>query len=251
MQVVLQNGQVELHQIIEIDSVTFATTPNPLAHSCGADSVHNPALTYGSMTDQEGNVYKTIVIGSQEWMAENLKTNVYRNGEIISNINSNNEWAVLTTGAWCYLNNNSLNLCPYGKLYNWYAVADERNLCPTGWHIPTDIEWSTLINFLDPSANGGNTLPNNAGSKMKSVGELYFVAANQDATNESGFGGLPGGVRFFDGPFIGTGNTGGWWSSTENGPINIHCRDLNIADTSARRVGLERNGALSVRCVRD
>jgi hypothetical protein len=117
--------------------------------TCGAPNVHNPAKTYGSMTDQQGNVYKTIVIGSQEWMAENLKTSIYRNGEAIANVTDDSQWQVLTTGAWCYYNNDNQFNCPHGKLYNWYAVADPRNLCPTGWHVPTDGEWNVLIGYLD------------------------------------------------------------------------------------------------------
>jgi uncharacterized protein (TIGR02145 family) len=251
MQVVLQNGQVELHQIIEIDSVTFATTPNPLAHSCGADSVHNPALTYGSMTDQEGNVYKTIVIGSQEWMAENLNTGIYRNGEAIANVIDNNEWSILTSGAWCYFNNESSIQCPYGKLYNWYAVNDSRNICPVGWHVPTDDEWSTMINVLDPNADGGNNTPNTAGSKMKSIGLLYYLEGNQDATNESGFSGLPGGNRSISGLFSTFfGRYGNWWSSTSDGTFayyrNVYYNPGDV-DRSSNLLGT----GFSVRCLRD
>jgi len=132
MQVILQGFDAELHEIIEIDRVTFDAISDQLPHSCGAPKVHNPAKSYGSMTDQQGNVYKTIVIGSQEWMAENLKTSIYRNGEPIENVTDNAQWVGLATGARCYYNNDSQYECPYGKLYNWYAVADPRNLCPTG-----------------------------------------------------------------------------------------------------------------------
>ena len=100
-----------------------------LPHTCGADSVHNATLNYGSMTDQDGNVYKTIVIGTQEWMAENLKASHYRNGDAIALVNNNTTWQGLNTGATCFYNNDSAaNNCPYGKLYNWYAASDVRNL---------------------------------------------------------------------------------------------------------------------------
>jgi uncharacterized protein (TIGR02145 family) len=130
-------------------------------HNCGATNVHNPDKTYGTMTDQQGNVYKTIVIGTQEWMAENLKTSIYRNGEAIANVTDGNQWSGLTTGAWCYYENNSQYDCPYGKLYNWFAVSDSRKVCPTGWHVPTQGEWTTLTNYL-----GGESI---AGGKMKST----------------------------------------------------------------------------------
>ena len=160
VEVVLQNGTIESHSISDIINVNFAASQSQ--HSCGADSVHNPNLTYGNMTDQEGNVYKTIIIGSQEWMAENLKTSVYRNGNAIDNIIDDNQWSSLTSGAWASCINDSQYDCPYGKLYNWFAVADSRYLCPTGWHVPTDDEWTTLTDYL-----GGEEV---AGGKMKTTG---------------------------------------------------------------------------------
>ena len=182
MEVVLQNGTVESHSISDIINVNFISVSQS-QHNCGATNVHNPAETYGSMTDQQGNVYKTIVIGTQEWMAENLKTTVYRNGNAIDNIIDNTQWIGLTTGAWASYNNDSQYDCPYGKLYNWFAVADPRHVCPTGWHEPTDAEWTTLTDYL-----GGEEV---AGGKMKSAGTQYWIGPNTDATNESGFSGLP------------------------------------------------------------
>ena len=117
-------------------------------HTCGTLNVHNPDLIYGTMTDQEGNVYKTIVIGTQEWMAENLNTGVYRNGDAIVTDLDNAAWGATTSGAWSYYNNDASFACPYGKLYNWFACTDSRGLCPTGWHVPSDAEWTTLTNFL-------------------------------------------------------------------------------------------------------
>ncbi|MFN5628176.1 MAG: fibrobacter succinogenes major paralogous domain-containing protein [Bacteroidota bacterium] len=170
-------------------------------HTCGADSVHNPALTYGSITDQDGNVYKTIVIGTQEWMAENLKSSHYLNGDLIPWVTNEATWGALTTGAACWYNNDSITYnCPYGRLYNWYAVTDTRNVCPTGWHVPSDAEWTTLINHIDTNAVGGSN-NNTAGGKMKSTGTQYWPSPNTDATNESGFSGLPGGGRSSNGAF--------------------------------------------------
>jgi uncharacterized protein (TIGR02145 family) len=215
---------------------------------CGADSVHNPAKTYGTMTDQQGNVYKTIVIGTQEWMAENLKTTIYRNGDAIANVTGNNQWYFLTTGAWCSYNNNSQYDCPYGKLYNWYAVADPRNVCPTGWHVPTDAEWTTLTSFL-----GGEAV---AGGKLKSTGLQYWVSPNQDATNESGFSGLPGGYRYIFGTFNYFGYYGSWWSSTEIDTGTAWYRlllfnDGSVYSTEASSYGNFKHRGFSVRCLRD
>jgi uncharacterized protein (TIGR02145 family) len=210
-------------------------------HSCGASNVHNPAKTYGTMTDQQGNVYKTIVIGTQEWMAENLKTSIYRNGEAIVNVTDANQWDGLTTGAWCYYLNASQYECPYGKLYNWYTVADPRNLCPTGWHVPTDAEWTTLTTFLGDAVAGG---------EMKSVYLLYWSGNNEEATNESGFSGLPAGYRY-GGAFIAIGSTGDWWSSTEDGSLNAWIRILYSSYDDADRSSFSKFYGLSVRCLRD
>jgi uncharacterized protein (TIGR02145 family) len=217
------------------------------AHTCGAANVHNPAKTYGSMSDQEGNVYKTIVIGTQEWMAENLKTTIYNNGEPIASVTESNLWAelaIFSLGAWCYYNNDSQYDCPYGKFYNWYAVADPRNICPTGWHVPTDAEWSTLINFL-----GGESL---AGGKMKSISLQYWLSPNQDASNESGFSGLSGGVRDNNsGGFGSFGNIGYWWSSSESSAPDALALYLNYSDGNAGRYYFGKPVGFSVRCLRN
>ena len=185
-----------------IPGISAANSKTGLAHTCGATSVHNSDKTYGTMTDQEGNVYKTIVIGTQEWMAENLKTSIYRNGDVIENVTNNVQWSNLTTGALASYNNDSQYDCPYGKLYNWYAVADPRHVCPTGWHEPTDGEWTMLTDYL-----GGEAV---AGGKMKSTFTQYWLYLNQYATNESGFSALPGGYSGNSGfVFVGNGVTGG------------------------------------------
>jgi uncharacterized protein (TIGR02145 family) len=221
------------------------------AHSCGATNVHNSAETYGTMTDQQGNVYKTIVIGTQEWMAENLKTSLYRNGEQIINVSNLSQWINLTSGAWCIYNNQNQFDCPYGKLYNWFAVTDPRNVCPTGWHVPTDAEWSILINYLDPNADGGNNFPNTAGGKMKSTGTQYWINPNQDASNESGFSGLPGGNRDDVGGFGSMHNNGWWWSSTEYTSTNGWARYIDYPNGSVGRPNYIKQDGFSVRCLRD
>jgi uncharacterized protein (TIGR02145 family) len=220
-------------------------------HTCGATNVHNPSKAYGTMTDQEGNVYKTIVIGTQEWMAENLKTAIYRNGNLIPEF-PDNQWQNLTIGSLSSYNFESQYDCPYGKLYNWYAVTDSRKLCPAGWHIPTDDEWSVLINYLDPNAEGGINLPNIAGAKLKSAGNQYWEAPNQDATNESGFSALPAGLRDVNGQFQVNGKYAIWWSSSENDSVTAWCRFLLWTDGTVYRQepGLKQPG-YSVRCIKD
>jgi uncharacterized protein (TIGR02145 family) len=214
-----------------------------LNHTCGAISVHNPDKTYGTMTDQQGNVYKTIVIGTQEWMAENLKTSIYRNGNPIANVTNNAQWSGLTSGAWASYNNDSQYDCPYGKLYNWYAVADPRHVCPTGWHEPTTFEWTSLTDYL-----GGESV---AGGKLKSTGFQYWSSPNMSATNESGFSGLSGGYRSFDGSFLFIGNNGYWWSSTENGVGAAWGRFLNNGNDNAIQLNYGWTDAFSVRCLKD
>jgi uncharacterized protein (TIGR02145 family) len=176
-------------------------------------SVFNPNLSYGTVKDIDGNSYKTIQIGTQTWMAENLRTTKYRNGKPILNITDNTQWYNNITGAWVYYDNNAKNNKPYGKLYNWYAVKNTNQLCPMGWHVPTYTELRTLISFLDPTApyNGAN----NAGGKMKSTGNQYWVSPNTGATNSSGFSGLPVGKREFNGLFNHIGRYCNMWSSTE------------------------------------
>ena len=223
-------------------------------HSCGADSVHNPAKTYGTMTDQQGNVYKTIVIGNQEWMAENLKTSIYRNGDSIVSL-SDIDWATNSTiGSWRYYNNDSQYECPYGKLYNWYAVGDSRNVCPTGWHVPSDTEWSGLIGFLDSNyePNAYQTSQSIiAGYKLKSTGSQYWTSPNQSVTNESGFSGLPGGVFFANTQSFYSSDRGFWWSSTDGGNYGPWCRLLFYNGGDVIRLTNPKQDGFSVRCLKD
>jgi uncharacterized protein (TIGR02145 family) len=247
MQVVLQNGISETHALNTIDSVTFETISGiSLAHTCGADSVHNPAISYGSLTDQEGNIYKTIIIGTQEWMAENLNVQTYRNGDTIITNQDDLTWSnSLSTqvGAWAYYDNDSLNGCPYGKLYNWFAVADARNLCPEGWHVPTDAEWFSLSD-----AFGGQTL---SGGKLKNTESTYWQSPNTGATNESGFSGLPGAYRETSGPFYEIGYVGCWWTSSSMGGSSAWSRELRFASGSLFRSESSKRYGYAVRCVKD
>jgi len=146
-----------------------------------------------TITDIDGNVYNTIVIGTQTWMVENLKVTKYRNGESISNITDASQWSNLTAGAYCNYENIAANVTDYGRLYNWYAVSDSRNIAPAGWHVPTDTEWTTLTTFL-----GGESV---SGGKMKETGTTHWNTTNSTVDNSSGFTGLPGGNRDNAGAF--------------------------------------------------
>jgi uncharacterized protein (TIGR02145 family) len=217
------------------------------AHTCGTSNVHNPDLTYGSMTDQQGNVYKTIVIGTQEWMAENLNTSIYRNGDAIPTNLDEGTWQNTTSGAWAYYNNDASYACPYGKLYNWYACVDARQLCPVGWHVPTDAEWTVLTDFI-----GGEAV---AGGKMKTTGTIeaatgLWYSPNTGATNSSGFSGAPGGGGD-DGGYYGFGGNGFWWSSSEYDTYIAWLRSLYYYNDVAYRFNLGKQYGFSVRCLRD
>lgn len=209
----------------------------------------NDTKTYGTMTDQDGNVYKTITIGTQTWMAENLRSTKFRDGTVIPNI-CYGEWNIHETGVYCSYNNttDAVFIATYGRLYNWYTVTNSHNIAPEGWHVPNDAEWTTLITQL-----GGEKA---AGGKMKETGTTHWVTPNTGATNESGFTGLPGGLRGSGGPepffnFIGA--CGYYWSSTEPGPdffVGDYCH-LSCDNASVYRYNDNKAIGLAVRLVKD
>ncbi len=207
----------------------------------------NPTSGFGSnITDAEGNSYKTVYIGTQQWMGENLKVSKYSDGTTIPNITDNTQWQNNTTGAWAYYNNDAANNAKYGKLYNWYAVSKttngNKNVCPTSWHVPTDAEWSVLTDYL-----GGQTV---AGGKMKEVGVINWNTPNTDATNTSLFTGLPGGF-LGNGDYVSIGNDGNWWSSTEGKTYGAWTRNLSFYNGGASRDDSIKKHGFSVRCLRD
>ena len=166
---------------------------------------YGPQISFTSLIFVESSV----VIGTQTWKNKNLEVSTYRNGDQIPQVTDPAVWRALTTGAWCYFNNDPANGTIYGKLYNWYAVNDSRGLAPSGWHIPTDAEFITLTNYL-----GGSTL---AGGKMKFVGTTRWITPNTDATNESGFRALPGGFRYYESSFLQKGVRALFWTATASG----------------------------------
>jgi len=196
--------------------------------------------------DNSGNttVYESVTIGTQVWMVKNLNVTKYRNGDAIPNVTDTAQWRSLTTGAYCNYDNATTNADTYGRLYNWYAVNDSRNIAPTGWHVASDAEWSILTNYL-----GGVNL---AGSKLKESGSSHWLVRNT-GTNESGFTALPGGKRWHgDGTFGGIGMGGYWWTSSQ-GYIGAQYRDICSYDSYVRYslYGEDVKEGFSVRCVKD
>jgi uncharacterized protein (TIGR02145 family) len=213
---------------------------------CSISMVVQAQSTYGAdITDVENNTYKTVTIGTQQWMAENLKVSKYNDGSSIPYVTNNAQWSSLTTGSWSYYNNDATYNAKYGKLYNWYATGQIangfKNVCPTGWHVPTDAQWKVLTDYL-----GGAS----AGSKMKEVGTANWNSPNTDATNTSLFTGLPGGFRSNVGYCYSIGDYGYWWSSTQSGTGTAWGYDLN-PNGSAHSYDHKYENGMSIRCLKD
>jgi len=185
----------------------------------------------------------TLKIGNQEWMAENLNVEKFRNGDPIPQAMTKEDWKKAgneAQPAWCYYDDNPDNGTKMARLYNWYAVTDSRGLAPVGWHVPTNVEWTTLIDYL-----GGD---NSAGAKMKSK-EGWFKGGN--GSNSLGFSGLPSGMRNYAGVFLGIGEIGSWWTVTEQNSSDAFY--LSIAfdgDGIVILYGSRKNG-FAVRCIKD
>jgi uncharacterized protein (TIGR02145 family) len=223
--------------------IDLNTTNGITSHTCGATDIHNPQKAYGTISDQEGNKYKTIQIGNQTWMAENLRTTKYRNGITINNITDNTQWQNTITGAYCDYENKTSNICPFGRLYNWYAVTNINQLCPSGWHVPSTEEWTILETYL-----GGN---NNAGIELKSTGNKYWQGSNTGANNNTGFSALPGGYRIIHGEFYDMGARGYWWTSSQINSTTATIRSMYSAYTSIGAYNFFKTYGFSIRCVKD
>ncbi len=210
------------HSTIISDTPTTSITDTVVFYDC---------------TDVDSNNYAIVTIGTQVWMAENLKVTRYRNGDTIPEVANDSVWTNIISGAYCNYNNDVNNVTEYGRLYNGYVVSDIRNICPTGWHVPDDAEWSELAVNLDGSAV--------AGGKMKEAGTTHWYA-NIGADNSSGFTGRPGGERNdFDASWFGFGYYGYWWSSQNSGYyLNYDLIDLGTSSFNDK-------WGLSVRCIID
>ena len=204
---------------------------------CGDDEPKPPSLT-----DIDGNVYETVAIGNQVWMAENLQVAKYNDGSPIPYVTNDDDVSILTTGAYTWYDKNPANRFTYGALYNWHSVSSG-NLCPIGWHVPSDAEWTTLINFL-----GGEDI---AGGKLKDIGTSHWSAPNQDATNDSGFTALPAGYLFDNGNYNSLGNITHWWSSTESGGDSAWDRYVYFQNGNAIKGDYSKQVFFSCRCLKD
>jgi uncharacterized protein (TIGR02145 family) len=206
----------------------------------------NPDYTgqIGQLSDIQGNVYKTIGLGSQIWMAENLKTTLFNDSSQIPVITNDSVWAKLQSSGCCWYNNDSIlynNI--YGSLYNFYAV-NSRLLCPTGWHVPDDSDWKTLESFL-----GGSDI---AGGKLKDYYKPYWKEPNPCFENNYGFYALPGGERLnYTGGFFQIGESGFWWTKTEKDIFDAYSRSMSCQDKSLRTYEISKKRGCSVRCIKD
>ena len=228
------------------------TTPSNTT-TTSKDTTQTSIAKYGAgVTDIDGNKYKTVIIGTQEWMAENLKVTKYNYGETITNVTDELEWSKLTTPAWCYYNNNDSLGMIYGKLYNWYTV-NTKKVCPVGWHVPSDLEWTKLSNFLS-----GDTITTSiyihdsiAGLQLKENGFAHWNNSNVLATNKSLFTALPGGYINIKGSplFKNLGDEGHWWSSTTRNGNSPWGR--SIGETKLFKDDYFINDGLSIRCIKD
>ncbi len=225
---------INILDIVHLINYEYKGGPDP---DCGIE-----VSEIGTVTDIDGNVYITAKIGDQTWMLQNLKVTNYRNGDHISNVTDDGAWSSLSTGAYCEYDNDGGNVASYGLLYNWFAVDDSRNIAPEGWHVPTDAEWQTLVDYL-----GGAT----AGGKLKELGLTHWNSPNTGATNESGFSALPGGYRSYDGSFLDIGRYASFWSSTESNSSNAWDRFLYYGHSDVSRNFNYKSFGFSVRCVKD
>jgi uncharacterized protein (TIGR02145 family) len=198
-------------------------------------------IVTGSVNDIEGNTYRTVEIGNQAWMAENLKTTRFNDNSQIPRVTDNLAWSKLIAPGYCWYNNDSSSYKPvYGAIYNWFTVSTGK-ICPSGWHVPTDDDWSALINFL-----GGESV---AGNKLKEAGTAHWVIPNAGVTNETGFTALPSGGRI-NGTFAYIGRACGFWSATQYDAGYAWFREFDDDITEILRGAADKSSGFSVRCVK-
>ena len=247
--------------ILKKDGTTFETEDNKHLSESDITLINSlyPPVNKETVTDIDGNVYHTVTIGTQTWMVENLKTTRYRNGKTISNVTDNSTWGGLTTGAWCNYNNNETLDTKYGKLYNWYAVADASNIAPIGWHVATDAEWTTLQSYLIDNGYNYNGIKteNKIGKSLAASTDWNTYTGTGTIgndlllNNKTGFTALPGGCRYGIGEFNSIGGNGYWWTSTENYTTNAWYRNLNYDNYFLNAYYLTKSYGFSVRCVKN
>jgi uncharacterized protein (TIGR02145 family) len=231
MTILMKNGKKVEYNISEIDYITYSNF----------SSSKNDANIF--IDPRDGQTYKTVQIGGQIWMAENLKATKFNDGEAIPLGSTKVYWSTSSNPAYCWYNNDETTYKnTYGALYNWYTVNSGK-LCPKGWHVPSLNEWNALGTFL-----GGSLL---AGGKLKESGYSHWASPNKNATNSSKFTGLPGSSRDEKGQWSGTvGTFGAWWSGTETDSNNAYYIYLSNDTESLRNSNPDKKMGLSVRCIK-
>ena len=207
-----------------------------------------------SVTDIDGNIYPTVLICNQRWTAKNLDVSHYKNGDVIPQVTDPMQWSGLTTGAWCYYNNDAANGPIYGKLYNWYALNDARGLAPEGCHVPIETEWNKMVKCIDPAADTvcqGCVQSSTAGGLLKETGVSHWLTPNVGATNITGFSGLPGGYCDNNGLFNNIGQKGYWWSSKEYSATYGWYRYMASFGADINRYDYFKTYGFSIRLIKD
>jgi uncharacterized protein (TIGR02145 family) len=240
----------------------YATNGSGTGYGSAASFTTPKEIVYGTITDQEGNSYKTVTIGTQTWMAENLRTKIYNDNSIIPVLSVAKDWIAAQNGAYCNYNNDSTLVNSYGRLYNWYTVNTGK-LSPKGWHVPTDVEWTILENYL--ISNGYNydgTTTENKIAKSLAATSLWYesdvvgsIGKNVPTNNSSGFNAVAGGDRGgsdSNGYFLNRYSSCSWWSSTDFRADATKATNLSFDSWSLNNNGVYNKGCgLSVRCVKD
>jgi uncharacterized protein (TIGR02145 family) len=232
--------------------ITYASLILFILTSCSSENTNNPddnppnvIVPATPVVDVEGNVYNTVNIDSQNWTTKNLNVSKYRNGDVIPQVTDPSQWANMTTGAWCYLHNDTANGGIYGKLYNWYALNDPRGLAPVGYHIPSETEWDNLISYSRPVNS--------------SVPAAYYLKdpsgwVGYDCNNATGFSALGGGLRGYSGNFIPITQLkmfGAWWSSSQSNGSQSVCYYMKSSSYSVTKTSEFNYHGYSVRCIRN
>jgi len=213
---------------------TFTTTSTEISNV-----VFNPSLTYGTLNDIDNNAYKTIQVGAQTWMAENLRTTRFNDNSLIPLVTSASVWAGLSTPAFTFYNNDSIS---YGALYNWYAISSAK-LCPSGWHVPTDGDWTALTIYL-----GGDSI---SGGNIKETGTAHWLSPNTSADNLSGLSAIPSGFINSSGSFNNIKRTAYFWTATEFNTVDAYYRFILYNYSQIVKSNSSKLGGLSVRCIKD
>ncbi len=223
--------------------------------------IQNPYLLYGTLQDTDANVYPTIRLGSQVWMSENLRTTRYANGEAIPNVVDNAEWSSLTTGAQVVYHNtlNSDTLLKFGRLYNFYAVADVRHLAPKGWHVASELDWAKMIAYVSTHLGNSPSLGKALAASVEwsevsdkdVLSELLAIGADLSFNNSSGFSALPGGYRSDSGEFVSMSRYGDWWTSTQEDANSAWSRYMCFYYTGIYWSKDNLRYGFAVRCVKD